>query len=200
MTNASLDGLLTGLSLIVAIGAQNAFLLRQGLRRVRVGAIVAVCTLSDFVLIVAGVSGIGAVVRHAAWALVLVRCIGVAFLAWYGLTSAWRARRRSALTAAPDGARSRGAAVRQALAFTWLNPHVYLDTVVLLGSVANAHGPSGRWWFAIGAGTASALWFTGLGFGARLLAPLLATARAWQFLDLLIGVTMVLLALKLALA
>ncbi len=200
MTNASLDGLLTGLSLIVAIGAQNAFLLRQGLRRVRVGAIVAVCTLSDFVLIIAGVSGIGAVVQHAGWALVLVRWIGVAFLTWYGLSSVWRARRRFALTAAPDGPRSRGAVVRRAMAFTWLNPHVYLDTVVLLGSVANAHGPSGRWWFAAGAGAASALWFSGLGFGARLVAPLLATARAWQILDLLIGVTMVLLALKLAVA
>ena len=216
MANASLDGLLTGLSLIVAIGAQNAFLLRQGLRRVRVGAIVAVCTLSDFVLIIAGVSGIGAVVQHAGWALVLVRCIGVAFLTWYGLSSVWRARHRSALTAAPDGPRSRGAllapggmtppsppegaVVRRAMAFTWLNPHVYLDTVVLLGSVANAHGPSGRWWFAVGAGAASALWFSGLGFGARLAAPLLATARAWQVLDLLIGVTMVLLAVKLAVA
>jgi len=200
MTTAALDGLLTGLSLIVAIGAQNAFLLRQGLRRVRVGAIVAVCTLSDFVLIIAGVSGIGAVVQHAAWALVVVRWIGVAFLTGYGLSSAWRARRRSALTAAPEDSRSRGAVVRRAFAFTWLNPHVYLDTVVLLGSIANAHGPSGRWWFAAGAGTASVLWFTGLGFGARLAAPLLATARAWQILDLLIGATMVLLALKLALA
>jgi L-lysine exporter family protein LysE/ArgO len=185
MASTALVGLLTGLSLIVAIGAQNAFVLRQGLRRVRVGAIVAVCTLSDFVLIVA---------------LVLVRWAGVAFLIWYGLSSLWRARRKSALTAAPDGARSQGAVVRQALAFTWLNPHVYLDTVVLLGSVANAHGPSGRWWFAIGAGTGSAVWFAGLGFGARLAAPLLATARAWQILDLLIGATMVLLAVKLALA
>jgi L-lysine exporter family protein LysE/ArgO len=200
MASTALVGLLTGLSLIVAIGAQNAFVLRQGLRRVRVGAIVAVCTLSDFVLIVAGVSGIGAVIKHAGWALVLVRWAGVAFLIWYGLSSLWRARRKSALTAAPDGARSQGAVVRQALAFTWLNPHVYLDTVVLLGSVANAHGPSGRWWFAIGAGTGSAVWFAGLGFGARLAAPLLATARAWQILDLLIGATMVLLAVKLALA
>ena len=138
MTNASLDGLLTGLSLIVAIGAQNAFLLRQGLRRVSVGAVVVVCVLSDFVLIVAGVSGIGAVVHHAGWALLLVRWIGVAFLICYGLSSAWRARRRSSLTAAPDRPRSRYATVRQAFAFTWLNPHVYLDTVVLLGSVANA--------------------------------------------------------------
>ena len=200
MTNASLDGLLTGLSLIVAIGAQNAFLLRQGLRRVGVGAVVVVCVLSDFVLIAAGVSGIGAVVHHAGWALLLVRWIGVAFLICYGLSSAWRARRPDALSAAPDDPRSRHAVLRRAFAFTWLNPHVYLDTVVLIGSVANAHGSSGRWWFALGAGAASVLWFTGLGFGAKLFAPLLATARAWRILDLLIGVTMVLLALKLAVA
>ena len=200
MTDASLDGLLTGLSLIIAIGAQNAFVLRQGLRRERVAAVVTVCMLSDFALIAAGVSGIGVIVQHAGWALVLVRWIGIVFLTCYGLSAAWRARRRSALTAAPDDSRSRGAVVRRAFAFTWLNPHVYLDTVVLLGSVANAHGPSGRWWFAAGAGIASALWFTSLGFGARLAAPLLATPRAWQILDLLIGITMVLLALKLALA
>lgn len=200
MTNASLDGLLTGLSLIVAIGAQNAYVLRQGLRRVRVGAIVAICTLSDFALIAAGVSGIGVIVQHAAWALLVVRWLGVAFLTWYGLSSAWRARHRSALTAEPDDPRSRRVAVRRAFAFTWLNPHVYLDTVVLLGSVANAHGPAGRWWFAVGAGAASALWFTSLGYGARLAAPLLAAPRAWQILDLLIAATMLLLAVKLAVA
>ena len=200
MTNASLDGLLTGLSLIVAIGAQNAFLLRQGLRRMRVGVIVAICALSDLALIAAGVSGIGAVVQHAGWALVVVRWFGVAFLTWYGLSSAWRARRRDALSAAPDDPRSRQAVARRALAFTWLNPHVYLDTVVLIGSVANAHGPTGRWWFAAGAGLASVLWFTSLGYGARLVAPLLATPRAWQVLDLLIAATMLLLAAKLALA
>jgi L-lysine exporter family protein LysE/ArgO len=198
VTNASLDGLLTGLSLIVAIGAQNAFLLRQGLRRVGVGAIVAICTLSDFALIAAGVSGIGVIVQHAGWALQVVRWLGVAFLTWYGLSSAWRARRRSALTAAPDEPRSGHAAVGRALAFTWLNPHVYLDTVVVLGSVANAHGPSGRWWFAVGAGAASALWFISLGYGARFAAPLLATSRAWQVLDLLIAATMLGLAVKLA--
>src|SRR5487761_996792 len=198
--NASLDGLLTGLSLIVAIGAQNAYLLRQGLRRVRVGAIVAICTFSDLALIFAGVSGIGVIVQHAGWALVVVRWFGIAFLTWYGLSSAWRARRRDALTAAPDDPGSRQAAVRKAFAFTWLNPHVYLDTVVLLGSVANAHGPSGRWWFAVGAGLASALWFTSVGYGARLLAPLLATPRAWQVLDLLIAAALLLLAVKLALA
>jgi L-lysine exporter family protein LysE/ArgO len=200
MTSDALQGLLTGLSLIVAIGAQNAYLLRQGLRRMRVGVIVAICTLSDFALIVAGVSGIGAIVQHAEWALQVVRWIGVAFLICYGLSSAWRARRRSALAAAPDDPSSRHAVVRRTLAFTWLNPHVYLDTIVVLGSVANAHGPSGRWWFAVGAGLASALWFTGLGYGARLAAPLLAAPRSWQILDLLIAATMLLLALKLALA
>ena len=196
--NDSLGGLLTGLSLIVAIGAQNAFVLRQGLRRAHVGAVVAVCALSDLALIVAGVSGIGAIVQHAGWALTAVRWFGVAFLTWYGLSSAWRARRPSALAAAQDGPASLLAAQRRTLALTWLNPHVYLDTVVLLGSIANAHGQSGRWWFALGACLASALWFTGIGFGARLAAPLLSTSRAWQVLDLLIAATMLAIAVKLA--
>jgi L-lysine exporter family protein LysE/ArgO len=191
-------GLLTGLSLIVAIGAQNAFVLRQGLRRSYVGVVVALCALSDLALIVAGVSGIGAIVAHAGWALTAVRWFGVAFLTWYGLGSAWRARRPSALALAPDGHGTRLATLRRTLALTWLNPHVYLDTVVLLGSVANTHGPSGRWWFALGTSAASVLWFTGLGFGARLAAPLLTTPRAWQVLDLLVAVTMLLIALRLA--
>jgi L-lysine exporter family protein LysE/ArgO len=197
--NASLDGVLTGLSLIVVIGAQNAFVLRQGLRRACVGAVVTVCTVSDFALIIAGVSGIGVIVQHAGWALVLVRWFGVAFLTWYGLSSAWRARHPAALTAARPGSGSALATLRRTLALTWLNPHVYLDTVVLLGSVANAHGPSGRWWFAVGACAASTIWFIGLGFGARFAAPLLTTARAWQILDLLIAATMLLIAAKLAL-
>ena len=200
MCNASLDGLLTGLSLIVAIGAQNAYLLRQGLRRSWVGPVVIICTVSDAVLIVAGVCGIGVIVQHAGWALTAVRWFGVAFLAWYGLSSAWRARRpASSLSAARDDHRAGPLAVRRAVALTWLNPHVYLDTVVLLGSVANAHGPSGRWWFAVGACLASAAWFTGLGFGARFAAGLLATPRAWQVLDLVVAATMLGVAVKLAL-
>src|ERR1700734_2217393 len=102
MLNAAVTGLLTGLSLIVAIGAQNAFVLRQGLRRSRVAAIVTVCILSDVALTLAGVAGIGAVVQHAGWALQAVRWFGVAFLTWYGLSSAWRARRPAALEASPD--------------------------------------------------------------------------------------------------
>ena len=200
MFNDSLDGLLTGLTLIVAIGAQNAYVLRQGLRRAFVGPVVAVCLVSDFVLILAGVAGIGVLVQHAGWALVAVRWFGVAFLAWYGLTSAWRARRpASSLSAARDDAAHGPAVVRRAVALTWLNPHVYLDTVVLLGSVANAHGAGGRWWFAVGACVASTVWFAGLGFGARFAAGLLATPRAWQVLDLLIAATMIGIAVKLAL-
>jgi L-lysine exporter family protein LysE/ArgO len=216
--DSSLAGLLAGLSLIVAIGAQNAFVLRQGLRRTHVGPIVTVCTLSDVVLIVAGVAGIGAVIQRADWALQAVRWFGVAFLTWYGLSSAWRARRPSALPATPDGgvaaagtalgtalgtavgprAVGRAPTLRRIFALTWLNPHVYLDTVVLLGSIANTHGPSGRWWFAVGAAVGSTLWFSGLGFGARFAAPLLTTPRAWQVLDLLIAATMLGIAAKLA--
>ena len=202
MLNASVTGLLTGLSLIVAIGAQNAFVLRLGLRRARVGAIVTVCILSDIALIIAGVSGIGAVVQHADWALQAVRWFGVAFLTWYGLSSAWRARRPTALTASPDGPGgtplSLATTLRRILALTWLNPHVYIDTVVLLGSIANSRGPVDRWWFAVGALIASVVWFVGLGFGARFAAPLLTTPRAWQVLDLLIAATMLAIAAKLA--
>jgi len=208
MLNASVTGLLTGLSLIVAIGAQNAFVLRQGLRRARVGAIVTVCILSDVALTIAGVAGIGAIVQHADWALQAVRWFGVAFLVWYGLSSAWRARRPSALAASPDGngngngnggaQPSLASTLRRILALTWLNPHVYIDTMVLLGSIANSRGPVDRWWFAVGALFASALWFFGLGFGARFAAPLLATPRAWQVLDLLIAATMLAIAAKLA--
>jgi L-lysine exporter family protein LysE/ArgO len=197
--NASLEGLLTGLSLIIAIGAQNAYVLRQGLRRSHVGAVVTVCTVSDYALIIAGVAGIGVIVQHAGWALQAVRWFGVAFLAWYGLASAWRARRpASSLSAARGDSAARPAVVRRAVALTWLNPHVYLDTVVLLGSIANAHAGAGRWWFAAGTCVASTLWFAGLGFGARYAAGLLATPRAWQVLDLLIAATMLGIAVKLA--
>jgi len=202
--NSALAGLLTGLTLIVAIGAQNAFVLRQGLRRSHVGPIVTICTVSDVVLIVAGVAGIGVVIQHAGWALEAVRWFGVAFLTWYGLTSAWRARRPAALSTDADGARvgpptvGLAPTLRRITSLTWLNPHVYLDTVVLLGSIANTHGHTGRWLFAVGAVIGSIVWFSGLGFGARFAAPLLTTARAWQILDLLIAATMLAIAAKLA--
>ena len=200
MTTAAAAGLLTGLTLIVAIGAQNAFVLRQGLARQYVGPVVAVCAVSDAVLIVAGVTGIGSIIEHAGWVLEVVRWLGVAFLATYGVLSLRRARRPETLEAARAGAPSRRAAVGRALALTYLNPHVYLDTVLLVGSIANQHGATGRWWFAAGAAAGSVLWFTGLGYGAGAGQRLLATPRAWQVLDVVIGLTMLAIALMLALS
>ena len=197
MLTSAATGLLTGLALIVAIGAQNAFVLRQGLARRHVGPVVAVCALSDLLLIVAGVSGIGAVVDNAGWVIDVVRWAGVAFLTWYGVSSLLRARHPMALEAARGDTATLRATVIKALALTWLNPHVYLDTVLLLGSIANTH--ERPWWFAAGAGTASIAWFAGLGFGPRLAHRRLSTPRAWQVLDVLIGVTMLAIALGLAL-
>lgn len=192
-------GLLTGLSLIVAIGAQNAFVLRQGLRRSHVGLVVAVCALSDVVLIVAGVAGIGVLLDRAAWAVEVVRWLGVAFLTAYGVLSLLRARRPEALAVGDGVVESRRGVLARAVALTWLNPHVYLDTVLLLGSVAGTHGDPGRWWFALGACVASLLWFAGLAYGARLAAPRLARPRAWQVLDVLVGLVMLAIALRLSL-
>ena len=197
--DSSLAGLLTGLSLIVAIGAQNAYVLRQGLAREHVGLVVAICALSDVLLITAGVAGIGRIVEQAPWAIDVVRWFGVAFLTWYGVSSLLRARRAETLHAADRVTISRGGVAVRAFALTWLNPHVYLDTVLLLGTIANHHGPTGRWWFAVGACVGSVVWFSGLGFGARYASRWLSRPRAWQVLDVLIGVTMLLIALSLAL-
>src|SRR3954462_8959189 len=199
MRDSAVAGLLTGLSMIGSIGAQNAFVLRQGLAREHVAPVVAICAVSDLVLIVAGVAGIGTVVRQAAWVIDVVRWLGVAFLTWYGVTTLLRVRRTSALSAAAPEPLSLRSAVGRATALTWLNPHVYLDTVLLLGSIANTHGHPGRWWFAAGATLGSVLWFSGLGFGARFASPLLALPRAWQVLDVQIGLTMLGIALMLAL-
>ncbi|MBJ7358762.1 LysE/ArgO family amino acid transporter [Nocardioides sp.] len=199
MLDSASAGLLTGLTLIVAIGAQNAFVLRQGLAREHVAPVVAICALSDLVLIVAGVAGIGTIVEQAGWVVDAIRWLGVAFLTAYGVRSLLAARHSGGLAAGAPDSLSLRAAVLTATALTWLNPHVYLDTVLLLGSIANTHGTDGRWWFAAGAGLASVLWFSGLGFGARLLSPLLALPRAWQVLDVLIGLTMLGIAVLLAL-
>lgn len=190
-------GLLTGLGLIVAIGAQNAYVLRQGVRRSHVGLVVALCALSDVVLITAGIAGIGVLITGAPWLLVLLRWGGVIYLVWFAISSFRSAARAEALEADDAPPAARGVALT-VLALTWLNPHVYLDTVLMLGSVANQHG-DGRWWFGLGAMAASILWFSGLGFGARALAPVLARRRVWQVLDVLIGLVMLLIAAKLAL-
>lgn len=199
MLAAALSGFLTGLSLIVAIGAQNAFVLRQGLRRRHVLLVVGVCAVSDLVLILAGVAGIGTIVERAPVVLVVVRWCGAAFLLGYGLLAAGRAVRGGQLEAAADRQLSTSAVLAAALAFTWLNPHVYLDTVLLVGSIASTHGVPGRWWFAAGACVASLSWFTALGYGARALTPVFRRRNAWRVLDGGIAVVMLALAASLLL-
>jgi L-lysine exporter family protein LysE/ArgO len=192
------SGLASGLSLIVAIGAQNAFVLRQGLQRSHVALVIAVCAVSDLVLILLGVAGIGVVIERAPAALDVVRWAGAAFLVAYGVLAAWRAIRGQATEQLGSGKTvSWSAVLGTGLAFTWLNPHVYLDTLLLLGSLASIHGPSGRWWFAAGAGLASIAWFTALGVGARFLAPLFRHRIAWRILDGAIAAVMTTLAVLL---
>ncbi|MFM2118545.1 MAG: hypothetical protein RL722_13 [Pseudomonadota bacterium] len=198
------QGLALGLGLIVAIGAQNAFVLRQGLRREHVGSVVLFCALSDAALIAAGVLGMAQALGERPQLARLLALAGAGFLAVYG----WRALRRALQVqqldagAAGSGGSSTGrvpraAVLAQAAAFTLLNPHVYLDTVLLVGSIGAQQPPALQGWFIAGACAASALWFSGLGLGARWLAPLLARPRAWQILDGLIGLTMATLALLL---
>jgi L-lysine exporter family protein LysE/ArgO len=185
-----LAGLGTGLSLIVVIGAQNAFVLRQGILRAHVPAIVFVCAASDAVLIAAGIAGVGVVVRTFPLAIELVTIIGALFLIGYGLLAARRVLRPSGMAADEGGVGSLRAAVLTSVALTWLNPHVYLDTVLLLGSVGNSYGAD-RWAFGVGAAIASVLWFSGLGFGARLLRRVFARPLAWRVLDVLIAAVMI---------
>ncbi|RZU66608.1 L-lysine exporter family protein LysE/ArgO [Microterricola gilva] len=248
-------GIGLGFSLIIAIGAQNVFVLRQGIRREHVLAVVILCAVSDAVLIVVGISGIGALLEQLPWLLPVARWAGALFLVGYGLLAARRALKpggaglladtaggrdeaeleavaasasaasasaasasaasagtasAGAASASAGGAErsgaaastqrsglhgrragTLGAALATAFALTWLNPHVYLDTVFLLGSVANGHGSTGRWLFGAGAIVASITWFAALGFGARYLGRWLATPRAWRILDGAIAVVMV---------
>ncbi|WP_431867607.1 LysE/ArgO family amino acid transporter [Nocardiopsis eucommiae] len=217
----ALMGLGTGLALIVAIGAQNAYLLRLGIdgRPSAVLAVVLVCAVSDAALITAGVAGIGGLVEAMPTAMVVVRLLGAGFLVVYGLLAAHRALRPGraevlvpAENAPAPAATGRGtgtalatrstglrAAVLTALALTWLNPHVYLDTVVFLGSVANQQAGEARWWWAAGAVAGSFLWFFALGFGARLLRPVFARPGAWRVLDGIIAAVMLTLGVSLAL-
>lgn len=204
---AAVSGLALGFSLIVAIGAQNTFVLRQGIRREHVLAVVAICALSDVVLILTSILGTGAALAAAPWLLTAVRIGGALFLLSYAVFAARRAIRPApvGLTAdeqAPDARATRRSlltAVATAVAVTWLNPHVYLDTVFLLGSIANTHGEA-RWAFAAGAVTASVLWFFGLALGARLLSGVLGTPRAWRVFDALIAVVMIALGVGLVVA
>ncbi|NTW41497.1 MAG: amino acid transporter, partial [Cellulomonadaceae bacterium] len=180
---ALLAGLGTGLSLIVAIGAQNAFVLRQGIRKEHVVPVVVVCLTGDVVLITAGVAGLGALVATVPAALDVVRWGGAAFLVVLAVLALVRARRSEHLDPATDAPAGLWPVLLTAAGLTFLNPHVYLDTVVLLGGIASQYGHDGRWWFGLGAVVASAAWFFSLGLGARRLRPLFARPRAWQVLD-----------------
>jgi L-lysine exporter family protein LysE/ArgO len=185
---AAVAGFGTALSLIMAIGAQNAFVLRQGIRRDAVLAVVVICAVSDAMLIALGVGGVGALVLAFPTVLTVVGLAGGAFLLCYGFLAARRAFRPSAMTIDNEPAANR--VVLTCLALTWLNPHVYLDTVLLLGTVA-AHRGDLRWAFGAGAALASLCWFTALGFGARLLTGVFARPSSWRVLDGLVAATMV---------
>lgn len=184
-----------GMSLIVAIGAQNAFVLRQGVRREHVLAVVAICAASDAVLIIAGIAGLGAAVQGSSIVLAVLKWVGAAFLITYGVLAAMRAIRpkKGLDEARGTGSTSLAVAVTTCLALTWLNPHVYLDTVVLLGSIANNEGNPGRWFFGAGAAAASVVWFAGLGFGARMLRGFMAKPSSWRILDGIVAAIMLVL-------
>lgn len=194
---AVVSGLGLGLALIVAIGAQNAFVLRQGLRGEHVVAVVAVCAVSDLLLIGAGVAGTGALLDQMPEAVSVIRWAGAVFLLAYGVLALRRALRPAGALVADEAQRAPLLpTVLTASALTWLNPHVYLDTVVLLGSVAATQGDL-RWHFGAGAAAGSLLWFSALGAGARLLRSVFARPHAWRVLDAVIALVMVVLALGL---
>lgn len=194
--HAALPGLLTGLTLIIAIGAQNAFVLRLGLARNHVGAAVAICAASDALLIAAGIGGLGAVVHGIPVALQILKWIGIAYLTWYAIRSFRSAAHPEVLLPGDQESKSLRSVVAMTLAFTFLNPHVYLDTVLLLGSIGNQYRPD-QWWFAFGAACGSVIWFCTLGFGARAASRLMSRPMTWRILDIAIGVVMLLIAIRL---
>jgi len=197
---AASAGFIAGAGLIIAIGAQNAFVLRQGLQRRHVGRVVLTCMLGDIVLIACGVAGIGALVRQWPSLLEALRYGGAAFLAAYGLMAARRAWQGGGALAPTGTGDADGRRVLLAcLAFTFLNPHVYLDTMVLLGSLSTRYAGSARVAFAAGACLASVVWFSSLGYGARLLLPVFRDPRAWRALDAVMAVFMLGLCLLLLL-
>ena len=199
-----LIGIGSGLSLIMAIGAQNAFVLRQGIRREHVLPVVLICGLTDAVLETLGVAGIGFVVERAPIVLEIVRWGGVVFLLWYAWTAVRRALKPEGMVVDQTLPGSNGAqsslkrTVLACLAITYLNPHVYLDTMVLMGSIGNAQGDPEKWWFAAGGAIASIVWFFVLGYSARLLTRFFATPRSWQILDGIVAAVMLVIAARLA--
>ena len=199
MSSPLVLGFIASFTLIAAIGAQNAFVLRQGIRREHVLPVVALCTVSDIALISAGIAGVGALISAHPSALNIAKFGGALFLVGYGLLAARRAWRPSALNPSQKAPARLIEVLVTCAALTFLNPHVYLDTVVLLGALANEHHDE-RWLFGVGAVTASAVWFVGLGLGARRLAGLFASPLTWRILDGLIAVMMTGLGVSLALS
>lgn len=228
-----LSGLLLGFSLIVAIGPQNILLLKQGVRREGVTAVILVCLISDVILFTAGTLGVGVITESAPWLLEVIRWAGVAYLAWFAVSalidalkpgvvkvvseSAPRAQSPAAASSGgtatalltrprlhPGRMRERALArpwfkpMLLAIALTWLNPGAYLDSLVMIGGIANQHGETGRWLFSVGAFLASLIWFPVVGYGARLLSRPLSSPRVWRVLNLAIAVVLGLIALNLA--
>ena len=182
---ASVAGFFTGLSLIIAIGAQNAYVLRLGLMRHHVLAVVLFCAVSEALLIIAGVAGLGAIIQQLPLLLEVFRYAGAAYLIWFGILAIRRVLKPKSLQAQGEALPLLKTLATMA-ALTWLNPHVYLDTVILLGSIGNQFEPN-QWWFAIGAASASFVWFFSLGYGAKLLSRFMSSMRFWQVLDLVIA-------------
>lgn len=195
MIGSLLTGFATAITLICAIGAQNAFVLRQGLRAEHVVPVVITCVASDVLLISVGVAGLGVAAAAHPTAITVIRWSGAAFLLGYALFAIGRALRPGSLTPADQPPASLGVTLLACLAFTYLNPHTYIDTVLILGTVANSDAH--RWLFTGGAALASATWFTALGAGARRLAPLLAKTAAWRVLDAVIAAVMIVIAVAL---
>ena len=187
-----LAGFGMGLSLIGAIGAQNSYLLRQAILRDRAAAVAVICIVSDLALILLGIGGIGVIVQQAPVIIDIMRWCGAAFLLGYGVLAARRAiGAQQHLDAGANGPAPAGRVIITTVALTWLNPHVYLDTVLLLGTVANTHGADGRWVFGAGAIAASCAWFLTLALAGRLLRPIFARPLTWRILDGVIAVIMV---------
>lgn len=194
---ALLSGLLTGFSLIIAIGAQNAFLIRQGLTRKYSWTVIIIASLGDALLISVGTLGLGALVTHIPWFLELVRWVGVAYLVWFAFTALRKAFASEQLAVTLGESGTRKQVVLTLLALTFLNPHVYIDTVLLLGSIGSQFGDN-RWWFAAGAITANTIWFTSTVLASRAAAKLMSRPIFWRILDLSIAVVMLAIAATLA--
>jgi len=195
--NAILPGLLTGLSLIIAIGAQNAFVLRQGLTRKYIIPVVLICSFSDALLISLGTAGLGALIQAIPMLLEILRWLGVAYLTWFGISAVRKVLAKDSLHLTDESSVTLKQTVLMTLGFTFLNPHVYLDTVIFLGSIANQFGDN-RWYFALGAMLASFIWFFSLGLTASKMAVVMAKPMFWKILDVFIAAVMFSLAINLA--